>query len=304
MFSKFAKRIGRSRARLTRGKSIALSALQIDRRKSIDNMAKKKTLEQIKNEFCVIWGDTYNYDLITEDNYKGVNYKVPIICKIHGVFWQKVEHHLNGHACKRCASSKPKISSRKIIPGGYFDMPISMSFDKKVKKLTTVWRCMLERCNGTKTKELHETYKGCFVCDDWLLFSNFYNWATNPENGYKFGYHLDKDIIVQGNKLYSPQTCCFVPQEINKIIVKSDYSRSNHQIGVSLQRTGKYLAYFSIDSKRHVIGTFDTMEQASLAYKKAKEEHIQRTATKYFNNGKITKRVYESLMKYEVCKQC
>lgn len=58
------------------------------------------------------------------------------------------------------------------------------------------------------------TYEGCTVCDEWLYFSNFKKWF---DENYIEGFQLDKDIIIRGNKVYSPQTCCFVPKEINII---------------------------------------------------------------------------------------
>lgn len=45
---------------------------------------------------------------------------------------------------------------------------------------------------------------------------------------------------------------------------------------------------------------YNTEEEAFYAYKDAKERYIKSVAEKYFQEGKITKRVYNALMKYEV----
>ena len=64
-------------------------------------------------------------------------------------------------------------------------------------------------------------------------------------------YHLDKDILVKGNKVYSPETCCFVPQEINSLLVTSVRSRGDQPIGVSYNKlTQKYEAYYNERRKR------------------------------------------------------
>ena len=76
------------------------------------------------------------------------------------------------------------------------------------------WISMLSRCYGEKELNNRPSYKGCSVCDEWLLFSNFKKWFDDPTNGYQNGYCLDKDILIKGNKVYSPNTCCFVPNEI------------------------------------------------------------------------------------------
>ena len=80
-----------------------------------------------------------------------------------------------------------------------------------------VWRGMLERCYGDKYKDVHSAYYDkCIVCEEWHNFQNFAEWYT--QNFYQVGterMHLDKDILVKGNKFYSPDTCLIVPQRIN-----------------------------------------------------------------------------------------
>ena len=84
--------------------------------------------------------------------------------------------------------------------------------DGKKTTLYTSWSNMLRRCYDKDYQDKHPTYKGCYVDDSWHNFQNFAAWFTKNQVE---GFYLDKDILFEGNKVYSPETCCFVPQEIN-----------------------------------------------------------------------------------------
>lgn len=76
------------------------------------------------------------------------------------------------------------------------------------------WRWMLLRCYNQDELEKEPSYKECEVCDEWMNFQNFAKWIH--ENMYECdNLELDKDLLVTGNKLYSPHTCCLIPHEIN-----------------------------------------------------------------------------------------
>tara|TARA_R110002050_G_scaffold11693_1_gene39168 strand:- start:71 stop:445 length:375 start_codon:yes stop_codon:yes gene_type:complete len=77
------------------------------------------------------------------------------------------------------------------------------------------WRKMLERCYSVEWQESKPTYKECSVCNEWLLFSNFKSWMINQD---WIGKELDKDIINNGNKTYSPENCAFVSRKVNLLI--------------------------------------------------------------------------------------
>ena len=83
------------------------------------------------------------------------------------------------------------------------------------------WNSMLKRCYSAKYQEKYPTYKDCRVCDKWLYYSNFKKWYdTNYYEINNKTSQLDKDILIKGNKMYSPDTCVFVPQFINKLFIK------------------------------------------------------------------------------------
>ena len=95
---------------------------------------------------------------------------------------------------------------------------------------------MINRCFYEKIKEEHPTYKNVTCSEEWLLFENFYEWLHLQENFDKWynedKWCLDKDILVKGNKIYSPKTCCLVPQNVNTLFTKKNANRGKLPIGV------------------------------------------------------------------------
>lgn len=93
------------------------------------------------------------------------------------------------------------------------------------------WRRMIRRCYSERDLLKHPTYVGKYVCDEWISASNFKAWM---EKQYWEGLDLDKDILVADNTIYSPETCAFIPQKLNKILL---YKREKGEfpIGVTLR---------------------------------------------------------------------
>lgn len=162
------------------------------------------------------------------------------------------------------------------------------------KKIYSVWNCMLQRCYNTDNIDNRKTYKEIVVCKEWHNFQNFIKWCINNYNFETIqGWHLDKDILIKGNKVYSPKTCCFVPNEINALFTKRDSKRGKHPIGVS-----KDYGKFKATLRKTNLGRFDTPEEAFQAYKTAKEEYIKEVADKW--KDLINPRVYQAMYNYQV----
>ena len=125
-------------------------------------------------------------------------------------------------------------------------------------------------------------------------------WRDGKQIGFgNEGWHLDKDILVKGNKVYSPETCCFVPVELNSLLVNSRATRGEFPVGVYYDVSrSKFQSYIRMHGKRKHLGRFVTPEEAFYAYKQAKEAYIKEVAELY--KDQIDIRVYEALMKYEV----
>lgn len=84
-----------------------------------------------------------------------------------------------------------------------------------------VWRNMLKRCYDPKTQEKNPSYIGCSVCSEWHNFQNFAEWYCEnyPTDGKS--YHIDKDIKIKGNKVYSPEACTLVTQDENTVAARA-----------------------------------------------------------------------------------
>jgi len=158
------------------------------------------------------------------------------------------------------------------------------------------WTSMLQRCYSPVWQEKNPTYKGCSVAEEWHNFQNFAKWYE--DNFYKVPgevMHLDKDILVKGNKVYSKETCVFVPTGINCLILKPVMSREL-PTGVSYDRSkGRYRAKPVNGGKSR---TFRTAEEAAATYKQDKETYIKSVAESY--KTAIPARLYKALIDYEV----
>lgn len=172
-------------------------------------------------------------------------------------------------------------------------------------RIYDLWNNLLKRTCGNSGNEKMAAYKDATVCEEWLDFQNFANWCEdhqffNVKDDKGRYYHLDKDILFKGNKIYSPETCCFVPSYINTLFVSPKKGRGEYPKGVSyFKRDGNFRARFSdgLDKSKH-LGYFDTPEGAFQAYKKAKESHIKNIAEVY--KSQISGNIYEALHSYEV----
>lgn len=94
------------------------------------------------------------------------------------------------------------------------------SLKGKQTKAYKTWQHMIGRCYDAKTQEKKPAYIGCTVCKEWHNFNTFADWF---DANYIDGYHLDKDIKIEGNRIYSPEACSFVSLTENNIKAKAKH---------------------------------------------------------------------------------
>lgn len=151
-----------------------------------------------------------------------------------------------------------------------------------------VWRCpyhalwtsILCRGYSPKFKARRPTYEAVTVCDEWLIFSTFKNWVMAQKchqewlTGEKLA--LDKDILVEGNKIYRPDACVFIPPQINSLLVNYTDGLNGFPAGISwCKERGNFRVQIGVGSDgTKSVGRFDTLEAAMKAALIEKSERI------------------------------
>lgn len=177
-----------------------------------------------------------------------------------------------------------------------------INFRDVYPKHKQLWQNMLSRCYNDKTK-YDGKYESCYVSDEFLHFKKFREWCDkqigfNAKDNKGKAFALDKDILIKGNLLYSKDTCCFIPREINNLLLTTRKLRGDLPIGVQRTKTKtvKFIAVLSKYGMQRQLGTYNTPEEAFYAYKQAKEAYIKEVANKW--KGQIDPRAYDALMKW------
>lgn len=181
-----------------------------------------------------------------------------------------------------------------------------VSENGKHTKCYVTWNEMLKRCYSPKYHEKRTSYKGCTVSKEWLNFQNFAKWFD--DNYYEIEGEkicLDKDILIKSNKIYSSETCIFVPNNINMLFTKRDELRGELPIGVSYnEANGKFKTQCSIydykenKNKKIYLGYYDTPQESFNIYKQFKENYIKEVANYY--KDKIPSKLYDAMCNYDV----
>jgi hypothetical protein len=215
----------------------------------------------------VMFNNGYIKHSVTHSNFKNGSIKNPYVPSVYGVGYLGEGKH------NATISQKP---TRQYV----------------------VWSMMLQRCYMSWINPNNVSYNGCSVCNEWHNFQKFADWYD--ENYYTVSreeMNLDKDILVKGNKVYSPETCIFAPKNINILFIKSSAARGNLPIGVTLSRNS-YMMQYHDENGKLINAAFKNSSEAFQAYKNGKERTIQKVAEKY--KCDIPRKLYSAMMNYRV----
>lgn len=194
---------------------------------------------------------------------------------------------------------------KALVQGVGFNDGKYLACETGVKtKEYSLWSSMLGRCTP-KYWITHPTYVGTTHSENFKSYTFFHEWCQE-QKGFKSidennrYWQLDKDLLLRGNKHYSEDTCVFVPQRLNKLLIKSNASRGEFPIGVSWYNPTKKFTSRCQDiyGKSKLLGYFNTPQEAFQAYKTFKEALIKEVANEY--KEMLDSRVYEALINYEV----
>lgn len=146
----------------------------------------------------------------------------------------------------------------------------------------SVWRGVIARTLYPSRAKKVPTYARATIEDSWKYFSNFKAWMETQNWA---GMELDKDILFKGNKHYGPNTCSFVPKQINTILRTNKKSRGRFPIGVYFKndvfRRKPYRACVMIDKKNKHLGNYSTPHEAHKAWQWEKANQIEKALAWY-----------------------
>lgn len=250
-------------------------------------MPRKSTLEEFVRKGVEKHGEFYDYSRVVYTNNKT---PVEIMCPIHGVFWQRPDVHLRS-GCMICGIEKKKGLIRGVA--------INDTLINKSDYSFRCWLDMLRRCypSSDREKYVFRAYKDCFVDTRWLTFSNFLYWF---DKNYHEGYALDKDLLSHGNKIYSPDTCCFIPPELNSLLQTEHVGMQTSGKRFYNSAKGRYEPKLFHNGKTIYLGKATNEKEAISLYIDGKEKLIRSVAKEYFCKGLISENIYYSFLNYKV----
>ena len=180
---------------------------------------------------------------------------------------------------------------------GVFDRPKIVD-RVSCTKIRTMWYNMLERCYCEKFHKKQPTYAGMTVSEDWKMFSKFerdVKEMVNFEKCLTENWALDKDSIVVGNKVYSKDTCCFIPQSLNSKL-STLTNLETYGSGCSMLPYGSYRVLVGGHGKRGHVGCYKTLDEAFSVYKSIKGKMLLKEIQEYA--GSIDSRAVDSVRSY------
>ena len=184
---------------------------------------------------------------------------------------------------------------------GIMDVPNEARRNVPIPKEYSIWNGVRQRCYNENIRHLAPSYQEAEMSENFKRYSYFKEWCNKQIGFDQDGWQLDKDILIKGNKLYSEATCCFVPPEINSLILKADRIRGKYPIGVYHDTSKihkRFSARVSKNGKHKRFGSYLTPEEAFAVYKREKEKYIKEVANKW--KDQIDNRVYEALMNWTI----
>jgi hypothetical protein len=174
-----------------------------------------------------------------------------------------------------------KVKEKKVFGIGINNADYQVSRKERVNgRWRMAWRCpyyarwmgMLARCRSVSTQRNRPTYKGCSICPEWVYFMTFRAWMMQQDWE---GRQLDKDLLVEGNRVYGPETCRFIDQKLNTFLSDNKARRGEYPLGVHWCNTTQRMiakCWDSFSGKVTLLGYPATPEEGHLAWLRYKHQ--------------------------------
>ena len=131
------------------------------------------------------------------------------------------------------------------------------------------WGGLLRRCYATEYLKKKPSYELAYCSEEWKYASSFRAWMEKQDWE---GKHLDKDLLIPGNKIYAPEFCIFVSPLVNSFLTDRSADRGEWPIGVHKYRDKFAASCNQLGGKRKFLGYFNDPNEAHLAWKEEKHK--------------------------------
>lgn len=187
-----------------------------------------------------------------------------------------------------------RLAYRKAGVGNFVNYPIPGIVNRLQLKVYRVWSGIISRCYSPKNQN-YDRYggRGVYVCSEWLEFQGFAAWYNGQYKGED--WHIDKDILVESNLVYSPETCTFVPPSINTFF--ATLPKNEGFLPTLNFDKGGYKASVS-DGNYKYNKTFKSQHEGFIFYKKFKEDRAKELAKEF--QSLVDQRITQALLDFTV----
>lgn len=144
-----------------------------------------------------------------------------------------------------------------------------------------VWSNMRCRCG------VIENYLDVTLSEDFNTFEKFLSWAEKQKGFMQYDdsgkiFEIDKDILSSGSgKVYSPDTCVFVPRVLNLMVYQKRRTELPKGVQYFKGRKKPYRAYMTNNDKLNHYGYYYTVEEAAKVVREARFEYLKSLEVQY-----------------------
>lgn len=230
-----------------------------------------------------------------------------VVLEYNGAFDVLVQFKDDFGHCKRVSTGdlrRGEVANpffRSVFGIGYFGIDKNSPLGyKSGTREYMFWKGIMERCYSPASHLRSPTYVGCLVDERWHNFQNFAEWCQSQIGFSEKGWQLDKDLLggITAGKVYSPDVCVFVPQEINTLFIIPTTKTDDLPTGVSYCKDrGNYQAGCGGGGYRKGLGRFPTPELAYKAYMDYKKIRVAELIDLYSSrlDGRLVNKLNEFL---------
>ena len=159
-----------------------------------------------------------------------------------------------------------------------------------------LWSQMLRRCYVVGDN-VAKTYEFCEVGENFKRYSYFFDWCNSQKGFNQEGYQLDKDYLGFNQRVYSEDTCVFIPRRLNGFLVNMRVDKDFPFLGVKKERGGRFGSRIRDGDSRYYLGCFNNPQDAQSEYIAKKSIIAKELAIKY--EGLVDERVLNILWNFK-----